>query len=118
MPECSTQTLTPSVLIDQTYTASFSRLDYVISAFTSPCSTCFTMCPIVYSLSLSDDSSYDPSLITFDPSTLTVSIFTNSASKSGSYTLKVSAYFTGQSMPYSSSTFLLTIGVSCAVETV
>ena len=118
-PDCSSQTITASAPTAQSYTISGAAVSYVIPAFSSSCSTCFTLCPVVYALALSDGSAFDSTLITFAAATRTVSIYSTDNAKSGSYTLKVTGYFTGMaSSSYASATFTLTVNPNCATATI
>jgi hypothetical protein len=94
-PDCSTQTIIASTLSDQSYTISAIQMDYVFPTFTSSCPSCFTLCPVVYIVTLSDGSAIDSSLITLDMATRTISLYSIDNLKAGTYILKVTGYFTG-----------------------
>jgi hypothetical protein len=117
-PDCSTASITSSSLTSQSYTVNSGASTYVFPEFTSACTTCFTICPVNYVLTLSDDSAYDASVITFTASTKTIQFQSTDNIKAGTYSLKVTGYFTGMVViSYQSALFSLTVLPDCSIET-
>jgi hypothetical protein len=70
-----------------------------------------------YVLTLFDDSAIDASVITFTASSKTIQFQSTDNLKAGSYSLKVTGYFTGMTISYyQSALFSLTVLPDCAVE--
>lgn len=67
-----------------------------------------TICTVTYSLTNSDDTAYDTSVITFYPSNKTLKAYSTNYGKAGTYHLKITGLITGFTQS-TSSTFDLVL---------
>jgi hypothetical protein len=89
---CSIATISGSNLVTQTYIAQdVTPLVYTLPTFTSSDNEC----SIDYTLTLSSGAAYDTSVITFDSTLLTITVYTNDLAKKGTYNMKLVASING-----------------------